>query len=151
MEDILSSDKFSRLRNEIAVKHGISIGNDDPILMIFTLNEFLFNENIERQSTLLEEFHSKIELISGDWSDETTKKAEHIINSSIKASTNTITNAIDVSRSQNDKIIRVVLDELKADIDSSIKDAKIVAKINIFASLITLISACTLIAVFMFR
>lgn len=44
MSNLLNEEEFKELKKEIAIKHGYSLSDDDPILMFITLNEFLLKQ-----------------------------------------------------------------------------------------------------------
>lgn len=41
---MLNDEEFKDLKKEIAIKHGYSLSDDDPILMFVSLNEFLLKQ-----------------------------------------------------------------------------------------------------------
>lgn len=47
---------FSKIIERVAAKHGIALSDDDPILMIHTLNEILLEENSKAHQVLLNNF-----------------------------------------------------------------------------------------------
>ncbi len=81
-EDIELED----LIKEIAVKHGIALGRDDPILILQTLNNRLLQASQKAQQTLLDQYKAELEDLSLKWSTETKEKAERILNASLDAS-----------------------------------------------------------------
>src|SRR5512137_900861 len=71
---------------EIAVKHGIAVGRDDPILILQTLNNRLMQANQKAQQDMLDQYKSELESISLRWSTDAKEKAERILNASLDAS-----------------------------------------------------------------
>ncbi len=39
-----NNNEYEKLKKEIAIKHGYSLSDDDPILMFVTLNDFMLNQ-----------------------------------------------------------------------------------------------------------
>ncbi len=81
------SDPIEELIREIAVKHNIAVGRDDPILILQTINEKLMANTIKAQEVMLSEFKSEIEQTCQTWGSDTKDKANKIINSSLSAAT----------------------------------------------------------------
>ncbi|WP_412058693.1 hypothetical protein [Bartonella sp. DGB2] len=79
------SDKLEEVAQLLSRKHGISIGRDDPILMLHTMNEKIKQDNEDQQKKLLKEFQSQLQEIIQNWSEEAKYKAESIINEALRA------------------------------------------------------------------
>lgn len=71
---------------DIAVKHGVLLGKDDPILILQTMNNRLLEENRKAQQDLLTQFKEEIENISSQWKDDAQIKAEKILNTALAIS-----------------------------------------------------------------
>ena len=76
---------------EIAVKHGISLNRDDPVLILHTMNAKLLEENKKQQQELLAQFKEEIELAASSWQNDAKDKAETILNQSLAGSKKLIT------------------------------------------------------------
>ena len=74
------------LIKEIAIKHGIALGRDDPILILQTLNNRLLQASQKTQQAMLDEYKAELEDLSLRWSTEAKEKAERILNASLDAS-----------------------------------------------------------------
>lgn len=72
---------------EIAVKNGISLSRDDPILMIQTMHERLLNQTRQAQEESLSKFKEEIEQISSRWQEDAKDKAEKILNAALTNAT----------------------------------------------------------------
>jgi len=55
------SDQLHKVIERVAAKHGIALSNDDPVLMVHTLNEILLEENARAHQLLLNDFKSVLE------------------------------------------------------------------------------------------
>ena len=60
-------EKIEEIIKEIAVKHGIAIGRDDPILILHTLNERLLKETAVAQRQIMHEFKEELESAAHAW------------------------------------------------------------------------------------
>jgi uncharacterized protein YqgV (UPF0045/DUF77 family) len=129
---------------EIAAKHGIAVGRDDPILILQTLNNRLMQASQKAQQAMLDQYKSELEGISLRWSADAKEKAERILNASL-----------DASKAAMEGLLRAgakeVVTTIKAEVDASlnrisrpIKDANRIGLMNIAASCITLLAAAVL-------
>ena len=55
------SDQLHKVIERVAAKHGIALSDDDPVLMVHTLNEILLEENARAHQLLLNDFRSVLE------------------------------------------------------------------------------------------
>ena len=62
-----SDDKIEELIREIAVKHGIAVGRDDPILILQTINTRLMQDSQAAQQEILDRFKEELEAIAHRW------------------------------------------------------------------------------------
>ena len=67
MENIFNEEEFKELKKEIAMKHGYSLSDDDPILMFVTLNDYMLKQykptldyNLEDLSDILVNIKSDV-------------------------------------------------------------------------------------------
>ncbi len=56
-----AADKIEDIIKEIAVKHGIAVGRDDPILILQTINERLMQDSAAAQQEILDRFKEELE------------------------------------------------------------------------------------------
>ena len=80
------SDKMNEAIQEIAVRHGVILGKDDPILILQTINEKLLEENRKAQQDMLVQFKEEMENISSQWKNDANEKAEKILNVALTGS-----------------------------------------------------------------
>ena len=80
------SDKFDAVIQEIAVRHGVVLSKDDPILILQTMNDRLIEEARQAQAAMLTQFREEMESISSQWRDDAKEKAEKIINAALASS-----------------------------------------------------------------
>ena len=74
------SDKMNEVVQDIAVKHGVVLGKDDPILILQTINQRLLEENRKAQQEMLAQFKEEMENISSQWKNDANEKAEKVLN-----------------------------------------------------------------------
>lgn len=80
------TNKFDAAIQEIAVKHGVVLDKDDPILILQTLNDRLIEESRQAQAAMLAQFREEMEAISSQWRDDAKEKAEKILNAALAGS-----------------------------------------------------------------
>ncbi|EPI0765654.1 MULTISPECIES: conjugal transfer protein TraM [Vibrio] len=80
------TDKVEETIKEIAAKHGIAVGRDDPILILQTINDRLMRESTEAQQAILDSFKSELEEIAHRWGEDAKTKAERTLNAALTAS-----------------------------------------------------------------
>lgn len=73
-----SDDQYIRIMAAIAAKHGIALSEDDPILMVYTLNEILLQENNKAHQMLLNDFRSTLENNIHHWTQATESRASQL-------------------------------------------------------------------------
>jgi hypothetical protein len=129
---------------EIAAKHGIAVGRDDPILILQTLNNRLMQANHKAQQALLDQYKSELEGISLRWSADAKEKAERILNASLTASKSAMEQLL---RAGTKEAVATITSEVDASINRIsrlIKDANRIGLMNIAAACITLLAAAVL-------
>ena len=135
------SDPVEELIREIAAKHSIAVGRDDPILILQTINQRLMVDTLKAQEEILSRFKSEIEHTCTIWGEDTKTKAERIINTSLAASREAMESAIEDGSRQS-------LDNLKSGIAGILSrtqrimsETKTAAWISVLASLTAFFSA----------
>lgn len=81
-----AQDRIEELIRDIAVKHGIAVGRDDPIMILHTINERLMRDTQQAQQAALDRFRSELEMISHRWGQDAKDKAERILTAALQAS-----------------------------------------------------------------
>lgn len=84
------TDKFDAAIQEIAVKHGVVLSKDDPILILQTMNDRLIEEARQAQAGMLAQFREEMENISSQWREDAKEKAEKIINAALAGTKETM-------------------------------------------------------------
>ena len=79
----MNTDKLDVLIERVASEHGIVLSQDDPVLMMHTLNEVLLEQNKEAHAELLSNYQAILEENFNRWCEYSTKKSNALINSSM--------------------------------------------------------------------
>ncbi|MBV6448005.1 conjugal transfer protein TraM [Nitrosomonas sp.] len=137
----MSIDKLDALIERVALKHGIVLSQDDPVLMMHTLNEMLLEQNKEAHAELLRNYQAILEENFNRWCEYSTKKSNALINASMG-------NA-QLTRDQFlESCIQLIDERIKSGMDQETYDlariSRQVAIINLMASTLLLISVVTI-------
>lgn len=139
------TDLIDSLIKEISVKHGIAVSRDDPILILQTLNARLMDENAKTQQMMLNQYKEELEAIALRWSHDTKDKSERILNAALSASKEVMTNSLQECAKTTGLTIKNSTEELLSRTIRNMLYTKRIAMINIAASVLTFLSAITLI------
>ncbi|HAT8648945.1 TPA: conjugal transfer protein TraM [Legionella pneumophila] len=80
------SDKMNEAIQDIAVKHGVFLSKDDPVLILHTMNEKLLEENRKTQQEMLAQVKEEMACISSEWKEDAKEKAEKVLNVALVSS-----------------------------------------------------------------
>ena len=133
------ADPVDELIKEIAGKHGIAVGRDDPIMMLQTINARLLEDSAKAQQAMLERYKEEFEALSVRWSSDAKEKAERVLNAALAASGNTMREGA----SETVASIRAEIDSALGRIAVSLRQARMVGILNVVASCITLLAVAT--------
>ena len=136
---------------EIAVKHGIALGRDDPILILQTLNNRLLQASQKAQQVMLDEYKAELEELSLRWSTEAKEKAERILNASLDASKVAMEQLMQAGTKELLLRFTSQMDESLILISYLIKDTKRIGTMNIIASCITVLAVAALLVSTMYH
>jgi hypothetical protein len=130
---------LDELIKEIAVKHGIAVGRDDPIVILQTINARLLEDSAKAHQAMLGRYKEELEALSARWSSEGKARAERVLNAALEASVNTM-------RAGSRKAAASVRAELETGLGRiavSLRQARTVGVLNVVASGITLLAVAT--------
>lgn len=85
-----NDDNIDDLLAELARKHKVALGADDPVAMLLTVNRFLLRETAASQDQLLQGFREAVATASSDWNKLANKRAEAILNATVFAAKNAV-------------------------------------------------------------
>lgn len=125
---------------DIAVKHGVILGKDDPILILQTMNDRLLEENRKAQQEMLAQFKEEMESISSQWKIDAKDKAEKVLNAALAS-----------SKEAMNKILREATNEficvMKNVISDSLLEAQDLTQQTRKANRFTLLTSVTILTV----
>lgn len=136
----------------VAVKHGIVLGNNDPILVLQTINGLLMVEFAGKQTILLHEFHANLEAAADLWSKNMESKASEILGKMENSHRHLINELIEMQINNIGLAIADKSDEIAMDqqhraskhlrtLNSQLKTIRSMLYVNFAASIMALISA----------
>ncbi|HAU0142054.1 TPA: conjugal transfer protein TraM [Legionella pneumophila] len=134
------SEKINEAIQNIAGKHGVVLGRDDPILILQTMNDRLLEENRKAQQEMLTQFKEEMESISSQWMVDAKDKAEKVLNVALAS-----------SKEAMNKILREATNEfvqvMKNVISNSLTEAKDLTQQTRKANRFTLLTSVTMLTV----
>lgn len=129
------------LIKEIAVKHGIAVSRDDPILILQTLNNRLMQDSGAAQQALLDSYKEEMEALALRWGLDATDKAERIVNVSLLAGKEAMAGIMRDSAQATATAMRSEIDSALGLIANNLLATRTLAILNVVAACITLFAA----------
>ncbi|MDP5168564.1 conjugal transfer protein TraM (plasmid) [Pseudomonas syringae pv. aptata str. DSM 50252] len=137
----MMADDLENLREEIFRVHGISVGKDDPIMMLYTLNNRLLADGAKAQEEQLDAFKSELEGIAFRWGNDAKDKAERILNASLSVSKEAMAKVMQSSATEAVKALQSEFERSLARVEAPARSARNMILLNVLASIITLVAA----------
>ena len=109
------SDKMDEVVQDIAVKHGVVLGKDDPVLILQTINERLLEDNRKAQQEMLAQFKEEMESISSQWKNDANEKAEKVLNAALVGSKEAMAKLLQESTNESIQTIKKMIDDSLAE------------------------------------
>jgi hypothetical protein len=135
------TDAVEDLIGEVARKHGIAIGRDDPILVLHTMNDRLVRESAAAQQVLLDAFKEELEALASRWSMEATDRADRILQAALTGSQEAIASSLREGAIATGASVRTEVERALARVAGHLQDARRIALLNLAAACITLTAA----------
>jgi hypothetical protein len=135
------ADQLEELIKEIAVKHGIAVGRDDPILILQTINNRLLLDSQRAQEALLEQYKEELEGIATRWGNDAKAKAERILNAAMAASKEAMAKTLQDGAVAAAALVRKEVDDVLAGARRQVQAARGLSMWNLAAAAITLLAA----------
>ena len=129
-----ADDKIEELIREIAAKHGIAVGRDDPILILQTINTRLMQDSQAAQQEILDRFKEELEAIAHRWGDDAKGKAERTLNAALAASKEAMAKGMQDGGKAAAEAVRRELEAVAAQLAAPIREARRVSYMNIVAA-----------------
>jgi hypothetical protein len=136
-------EQIEALIREIAQKHGIVVGRDDPIFVLQTINNRLMQDSAKSHQAQLEKLKEELEALAQRWSLDAKEKSERILNASLTVGKQAIGQMIEEGTNATVRLLAVETEALIAQLRRPIHDAHRLAMFNIVASCMTLLAAAT--------
>lgn len=137
--------EIEEIIKEIAVRHGIAVSRDDPIMVLRTINEILLKDSKTAQIEMMALFKSDLEEVASRWELAANGKAEKIINASLDASRKAMASQMDEGVKSAVEGIRSSLQADKKSslelINSAVGETRKFAILNIIAAALTITAA----------
>lgn len=121
---------MDELLRELAVKHHVLIGRDDPIMMLVTIQEHMLKRLNEGQHTALTDFQSGMEKMITGWSEDSREKAQRIVNASLEAAKRMLTQNTEAISSSIAVEVGKVFDRRVSEIEQMMVEVRAEKKAN---------------------
>jgi len=126
------------LIKEVAAKHHVALGRDDPLLILQTINEHLAEKSAKAQQEMLERYKEELEVAAKRWGDDAKDKAEKILNAALDASQKMMAKA---AQEGDSSVAAVVKKEIEGSILGAVRSVRGLVIANVIAAAITLVAA----------
>jgi hypothetical protein len=134
-------DQIEALIREIAQKHGIVVGRDDPIFVLQTINHRLMQDSAKAQRAQIEGLKEEMEALAQRWSLDAKEKSERVLNASLAAGKQAMAQLMEEGTRTSARVLVNELDDLLARLAQPLREARQLAVFNVVASCITLLAA----------
>jgi Transcriptional activator TraM len=135
------TDPIEALIQDIAIKHGVAVGRDDPILILQTLHERLLRDAATAQHDRLDRFQEALEASAQRWDEASLNKAERTLNAALAASQEVMAKAMQEGTELTAEIVHRETEVVIAKLAAVVHDAQRVARMNLVAAGMTLFAA----------
>ena len=135
------SDRVDDLIGEVARKHGVAIGRDDPILVLQTINERLLQDSSAAQQALLDAYKEELEALASRWSTDAADRADRIVQAALVGSKETVASIVAEAAMTTATSVRTEVDAALSRVTVRLQEARRIAILNLVAACITLLAA----------
>jgi hypothetical protein len=110
-------DALDEIIREVAIRHGISVGRDDPILMTYTINRQVMESATGIQKMILNDHLKGLRTLSKELQDKAAERLEQ----TMREATNSICLALEqeakrlfsLQRMENEMVVRKMMEEYR--------------------------------------
>ena len=134
-------DNVDELIKEIAVKHGIAVSRDDPILILQTINNRLMQDSEKAQQAMLDQYKEELEALALRWGVDAKDKAERILNASLQAGKDAMGQIMQESAKATAVAIRSEIESALTIVANNVRAARTIGILNVVASCITMLAS----------
>src|SRR5437764_712555 len=124
-------DQIEVLIREIAQKHGIVVGRDDPILVLQTINHRLMQDSAKAQQAQLERLKEELEALAQRWSQDAKEKSERILNASLTVGKQAMTQLMEEGSRTTAHLLADDMEGLLARLAQPVREARQLAVFNV--------------------
>lgn len=139
------SDKLNEIVKDIAIKHGVALSKDDPILILQTMNERLLEESRKAQQEMLIQFKEEMENISSEWKDDAQVKAEKTLNTAVSSSKDIMVKLFQESASETLIAMKKVMFDSITEARELTEKTKKISSVALCFSIVFLTGSCLLV------
>lgn len=136
-------EQIQALIREVAQKHGIVVGRDDPIFVLQTINNRLMQDSAKAQQAQLENLKEELEALAQRWGGDAKERSERILNASLAAGKQAMGQLMEEGARTTARLLAEESEALLARLRQPVRDAHRLAVFNIVASCMTLLAAAT--------
>lgn len=134
-------DRIEQMVREIAARHGVALGRDDPILMLLTINERLLRDGEQSQRDLLNEFKSELEGMSQRVGEQARLQTTAALQETLAVGQSAISQAASSSSTSVAEVVRAEVRNNARAVQAQLRDARRVSIMNMGASVLLLLAA----------
>jgi hypothetical protein len=133
-------DRIDQMIKEVAARHGVALGRDDPILMLLTMHERLQRDAEASQRALLAEFKSELEVMTQRVTSEAKAQASGALQATLKAGQDALTHAVGESTASVTESVRAQIDNSARQVAAQLQHARRVGTMVLGGSLVVLLA-----------
>ncbi|RYI35292.1 MAG: conjugal transfer protein TraM [Acetobacteraceae bacterium] len=134
-------DPVDHLIREIAAKHGVAVGRDDPILILQTLNAKLLEDGAQAQRAMLRAHQEELEVIAQRWGSDAKDKAERILSTGLAASRDAMGRLMQEGALATTSALRAEVDAAVRGLAEALAQTHRLARIHLVAAALTVLAA----------
>jgi flagellar biosynthesis/type III secretory pathway protein FliH len=110
----MNAKEIDDLLAEIAREHKVILGQDDPILILWSVNRFLLKELATNQVQITREFREIMESTAADWHNRSRKQAEGILNAALAAAKNALASGVEAGlQTGSASVVRAIAESVQ--------------------------------------
>ncbi|WP_295392173.1 conjugal transfer protein TraM [uncultured Thiodictyon sp.] len=129
----MSPEAQDALVSEIASKHGVKIGTDDPIMMITTINAGVLRDAAAQQQQAIDAFKQDMEGIAARWNHQAKGMAEPVLTAALTAAKSALAEELETASLQ----LRREFAEAANNIQNQLQGTRQAAMLNVIAAGLT--------------
>ena len=145
------SGNIENLIEEVAVKHGVTIGKNDPILILTTINSRLIEDSQAGQKEILSEFKAELEEVTARWGIEAKGKAERILTAALTASKEAMDQALEQGATKTVESIQIEIEDIVRPLTVQLKNMRRYSTWIFLASVIVFLASILNVFVAIFK